>query len=692
MILPLKKIDELEIFTPTKWQTFLIKNYGMVEDSIIQKILKIDLSTLKKEANRLGLNKIKFDNAWKEKSPLTIIRSNWSLLPYDQLCTLLSIDMDFLSHELENNDFLWVKLGGFKPDVEPIEYIPLNEEQRKETSRLKKIVSKNVIEEYIHPFDFHYHSLKESISSCERIIYPYSLPYGDVFLSSSDLLNDEELDAYRKAGATSLWVPIALKDFSPYPFYKNQSYSWKERRKNLAKFAAKAASFGLKTCIYLNEPRSIGIDEIMEEYKYLEGRKEGDQVALCFSQKEVRDYLYEATKSLLDEVDAIEEIFTITASENLTHCKRNLGSDCPKCKDIPPYVMAAEINNVIYRAAKDSKSKAEVIANLWGWMPYCGFINEDTKKGIDLLDKNISVMSVSEFGTHKQKGETFEVGEYSISHGEPSIETKEFLRYAKKKGHKIYAKIQVNNCWEISSIPSIPCFELVINHIEKLKRLGVNDLMLSWTLGGYPGLNLSLASSALKDDFDYDMWLKESFGDKNEVVKKVSHLFSNGFKKIRFSTNVLYMSPINIGPANPIYSKKTNRNSTMVAFPYDDIDGWLNGVDRDGFIMEMKSCVFYFKKGLKIIENEEGDEVFESFKRNAKAMYLIYKSALNQCLFYLNEIDKIKCLKEEIKLAKELYHLASIDSCIGFEASNQYIFSPNIFIEKIINLYKLLEK
>ena len=194
-----------------------------------------------------------------------------------------------------------------------------------------------------------------------------------------------------------------------------------------------------------------------------------------------------------------------------------------------------------------------------------------------LMDKNIDIMCVSEFGTHKNEN----VGEYSISHGEPCFETIKFLKHARKLGHKVWAKIQVNNCWEMSSVPTLPCFELIINHLTKLKKLGVNDIMLSWTLGGFPSFNISLTNSVLSKDFNYNLWLKEEFEDNAIYIKMVSHLLSEGFKKFPFNLHLLYFSPLSLGPANMIYSEPTGKKATIVTFPYDD-----------GSSMESKKVVY----------------------------------------------------------------------------------------------------
>src|SRR5690606_38086720 len=68
-------------------------------------------------------------------------------------------------------------------------------------------------------------------------------------------------------------------------------------------------------------------------------------------------------------------------------------------------------------------------------------------------------------------------------------------RLARERGMKTVAKIQVNNTWELSSVPALPVMDLVGAHARNLAAAGVDGTMFSWTLGGYPSLNMELVST-----------------------------------------------------------------------------------------------------------------------------------------------------------------------------------------------------
>ena len=82
--------------------------------------------------------------------------------------------------------------------------------------------------------------------------------------------------------------------------------------------------------------------------------------------------------------------------------------------------------------------------------------------------------------------------DYSISKVGPGSNSRKVWEFAKKYGNPAAAKVQINASWELSAVPYIPVPDLVEQHLNNLSAAGVSDLMLGWTLGGYPGGNMGL--------------------------------------------------------------------------------------------------------------------------------------------------------------------------------------------------------
>ena len=214
--------------------------------------------------------------------------------------------------------------------------------------------------------------------------------------------------------------------------------------------------------------------------------------------------------------------------------------------------------------------------------------------------------------------------------------------------------------------------------------------MMSWTLGGYPSVNVNLVSN-IDNNFDYDKWLSDVYDKDVKQIKLGINYLSKAFKLLPYSQSLLYMSRLQIGPTNLLYKTKTNRTSTMVTYPYDDISNWLGSYDRDTFVSSLSKLIKIYKKGIKVLSNiDSNNYLTNELIRNAKAYLINIESLLNQYLYIEardnGSNDLKKYINKEYKLTKELYALAALDSKIGFEASNQYYYTQNSFLEKIINI------
>ena len=58
MLPEIRNVKPLAYFTPTKWQTLLLRNFGLVPPSRLAETLATDEATVLREAARLGIEKI----------------------------------------------------------------------------------------------------------------------------------------------------------------------------------------------------------------------------------------------------------------------------------------------------------------------------------------------------------------------------------------------------------------------------------------------------------------------------------------------------------------------------------------------------------------------------------------------------------------------------------------------------------
>ena len=703
MLPKIQRVKMPENIFPTKWQTVIFRNYGLVSLQNIAAVLGCDTQTVENEALRLGVPKTACDGVWEKKGYMTLIRNNWYLLPYVQLCGLLNISEERLDYILQNDDFLGVKLGNFKPECEEVVYVPLTAEQEVKTKLIADMVcpyQAKAAEKVAKPFDFFKQEFAQGeVKSAKgtRIVHGYLSPCGDAFAEDSETyMPDGLLKEYARQGVNGVWLHGVLSTLSPYPFDEALSKGYQARRSEMKKLVARLKKYGLKLYLYFNEPRALPIEKF-GKYAALMGRQENGYAALCFEHKETREYLYNAVKDLLTAVPDLGGIMTITMSENFTHCHYVPNNNCPICKNKPPQDTAAAVNNVIQKAIEDSGSKAELIANLWGWSPFMEWTEEQTLDGVEKLDKAVSVMCVSEYDLPIEKGGVqSRIIDYSISNPGPSEITKTTLQKALQTGHKLYAKIQINNSWESSCAPYLPVFDLTYEHLQNLSKIGVYDYLLTWTLGGYPSPTVHMISDFVeqKEKFRLDEWYQNYYGENAERVRKAVAYFCEGFKEYPFSIQSLYLSPKTLGAANLWSLQAEEKSSTMVCYAFDDYEGWIYPYPYEVYVSQYEKLLKGWGQGCDELKNIPQNTAVDELKIFAKAAYLHFEADLLQTKFsYHKKRGENEALLPLIQRAeenaKELLSLVRACSYIGFEASNHYFYNERNLLEKIVNLQQL---
>jgi hypothetical protein len=440
----------------------------------------------------------------------------------------------------------------------------------------------------------------------------------------------------------------------------------------------------------------------------------------------VQQWLKESLSYVFKQVPDLGGVFTITASENLTNCyshSRN-AAGCPRCSERSGPEVIAEVNRTIAAGVWEGNPDAAVIVWDWGWPDGTGFgwgQPDWAGKIIKALPDNVYLMSVSEWGKPIQRGGVSSaVGEYSISAVGPGPRAKKHWALAEKRGLKTIAKVQVNSSWELSAVPYIPVMNIVAQHCENLSKAGIDGLMLSWTVGGYPSPNLQIARQFQSETVPtIQEALKEVAGSRygpkaSEDVLLAWSKFSKAFVEYPFNISFVYSGPAQYGPSNLLYPEPTGYRATMIGFPYDDVDGWRGVYPADVLAGQFEKMTSQWQKGLSSFERAlPRITVTHQYKnaqedlRIAKAVYLHFKSVANQIRFTLarnkilsgsldkeqleTQIQTIRAVViDEIANAKHLFVLTRDDPRIGFEASNQYYYLPLDLVEKVINCENIL--
>ena len=685
---------------PTRMQAFVWRNWSLVSLARMALVLKCSEKQVLKLGVQMGLKPDeKQCHIWNKRGYITIIRRNWHLLPYEQILELLDWSAEEMAFVLKEDDFLYLKLGAHKPQAEPVVYVKLNKQQIKATEKLRNIIQKHFDTnddsgefpfEFLNKYDYKNNIERNDSVFGMKMAYSYSAVYGDPLLDSNNTPYPEKLlKQYAENGINAVWLQGTLYTLVPWLGETKYSANWELRLENLRKLTACAAKYGIKVYLYMNEPRNMPT-------KFFEGRPkwrgaetiERGSFALCTSNSDVLTALRKGMVRLFEEVPGLGGVFTITMSENTTHCRAQINAhECPVCAKRPPAEFPAEINRAIAEGVHSVNPEADVIAWSWGWQ------SEWAKEVVALLPKDVKLMCVSETARPTLlMNIPGQVGDYSISKPGPGPSAKVLWKEASKHGLRTVAKVQLNNTWECSAVPYIPVPDLIEEHLENLKELEIFDLMTSWTLGGYPGGNMKLL------DKSKECIANERFGVAGPKVLLAWEKFSKAFREFPLNQVAqLYLAPQNYGPMNLLFATPTGYQASMIGFPYDDLEGWCGNHYPESVLEEQfRKLSEGWQEGLEILRQVseiiklESRDNYDDLLNVAEAIYCHFRSSYLQICFIRRRERRDKdelfsILDEEIALAKHLAGIVMRDSRIGFEASNHYYYVPNDLKEKVIN-------
>jgi len=670
------------------------------------------------------------------RSFITVIKRNWHLLPYEQLLDLLGWTPERMAFTLLHDDFLFRKLGGLKPRCEPLTWAPPDDQTLQRERGIARVVETHFpnglggfdepLFQFVSDLSTRPTRTQKQVRAAHRrfspcFCYSYFALYGDPLLDNvADPYPEEYLARLAAAGADGVWLPSLLSTLAPFPWDNSLSAGYANRLKNLRSLVARARKHGVGIYLYLNEPRSMPLS-FFDTRPQMKGIVSGDRAALCTSSPDVQRFLVEAIASICRAVPDLAGFFSITASENMTNCwYANRTPDCPRCSRRSAAEVIGEVNNLFYEGIRTSGTSATLIAWDWGWA-------EDWVEDIiNRLPQASGFMSVSEWNMPINRGGVESiVGEYSMSTVGPGPRATRLWATARARGLKTFAKIQAGNSWELSATPYIPALENVAQHAVNLREVGVDGLMLGWTLGGYPSPNLEVVkeigqSSSVSAIEAMERVARRRFGDTlAPSAVKAWREFSRALREFPFGTG-LYFTPMQVGPSNLLWERPTGYTSTIVGFPYDDFEGWRASYPTNypatTFIRQFETIADGFESALADLkaaargQDASGEErrAFTLELNVAEAAAIHFRSTANQCRFIevrqelsmaqtTAAADAVRqtlkeILEKEVILARQLHAIQMRDSRIGYEASNQYYYVPMDLAEKILNCEDLLSR
>ena len=703
---------------PDRMSAYVWRNWGLVPVSLLAETVGATSAELASVADEMGLEASPVVlPEWRRKGYITIVRRNWHLLTCGQICRLVQKTPEEFSFSLKEDDFLLVKLGGFKPGCTELKW---NADEAAKGRAARQAIRDLVAAEGIDlgaPEEPRFAFVRELSASAPplaprpprpapasslRMIASYFADYGDP-LEDAEVSSFPEglLSALAANGVNAVWMHVVLNQLTTDPKYPEFGAGAARRVANLKTLVARAAKYGIRVYLYLNEPRCQPA-AFFERHADIRGVADANGlVAMCTSEPETRRWLRDALKQLFSDAKGLGGVFTITMSENLTSCaSHGKHADCPRCRGRSVADIVAEVNATILEGVKAGDPAAEVIA--WNWLWPAA---EEPTILAKLPKKGCRVMSVSENGIPVTVGGvTVPEVDYSIALVGPGERARAFWGAARANGIPTLAKVQANSSWELSPFPYLPLADLVYEHAENLRREGVSGVMLSWSCGSAPAPNLRLFGGVTPDALAADLYGAEAVSS----VRRAWKAFADGFRRYPFEVVVIYKGPQQWGPANPLYAKPTGYHATMVGMPYDGLDfgtwdnKWHGRFPLKDWISRFEEVADGFEKGCELFARAlplvppEKRAAAERELRMFRAEAMHFRSVVDQSHFIMardagDRASMRTYAARELATAKAYLPLVRGDSRIGYECSNHYYYIPRDVVEKIVGCRKILD-
>ena len=141
---------------------------------------------------------------------------------------------------------------------------------------------------------------------------------------------------------------------------------------------------------------------------------------------------------------------------------------------------------------------------------------------IDHLPERVGVESISEARIpYEIGGVEHTLHDYSLNIIGPGERSIAMWKRAKERGLETIAKVQINTTWECSTVPALPVLDKVDKMMSRHLEEGVDHIHLSWTLGGYPSMNLLYACKYFFEN--------AKIPEISDNMKKATKIFSDAF-------------------------------------------------------------------------------------------------------------------------------------------------------------------
>ena len=547
----------------------------------------------------------------------------------------------------------------------------------------------------------------------------------DELMDEIDYYPDEYLNRLAHEGVNGLWLTIVFRDLCKTSITALNPDAEK-RLSKLRRTVEKCLRYGIKTWVFCIEPAGfLPEDPLLKQYPELQGPVVESRYCFCPSSVLARQYLYESTNWLFKQVPGLGGILNISHGERITTCLSSLGATengavpCPRCGSIPHWEILHRSLTAMRSGMHDASPSAEFIS--WLYMPQPAPLAEWVYELPRHTPEGVILQFNFESGGYKnQLGHPRCGGDYWLSYVGPSDHFGRIAAGIAGGNTELGAKIQVGCSHEVATVPFVPVPGLLYRKYEKMRRVGVSNVMQCWYFGNYPGIMNRAAGMLSGEDFTgseeefLTRLAKPEWGSSTDIVVRAWQHFSEGYSHYPLSNQFQYYGPMHAGPAWPLYLKpvlKPLAPTWKPDFPPsgDTIGECLENHTLEEAIILCRQMSEEWNKGIALLNSLR--PVFAGNHERlldiglAEALGIQFESGYNILKFYHlrkllyigdNGLDLLKEMKtiveSEILRSERLIELCEKDSRLGFHSeAESHLYYPKLLLWRIGQLRSLLD-
>lgn len=547
-------------------------------------------------------------------------------------------------------------------------------------------------------------------------VAPYRFLTGWELEQDEDYYPDEYLNKLAHCGMNGIWVAGLLSRMvatRSLPEVGPEAH----RLETLKRLCAKAARYGIKVYLFCMEPRAMPRDHpVFAAHPEIRGAA---GQSLCVSTPLVQQYIRELMRELFTAVPELGGVINIFNGERITTCwwDQKYVQTCPRCRERTQLAVLTDDLNCFMQGIRQASATGKFIA--WD----CG-ADRTPNFSLFLKDLHPDVVWMGNFEHDGYKivdGKRVEIHEYSLSFVGPSEPFAAVAQASVRAVRQVYAKWQIGNTYELSSVPYIPVPQVVYDKLAAAQTLHVSGAMIGWIIGGYPSLMLKAAGEASfaplvpRDQALHR--LAALYGDPTqaEVFVRAWERFSVSFHQYLCSPHVFYYGPITRCPSYQLHLEQESQLAEPYNWgitrirqkqPYEDkFARWLGPFTAEELIRSFRQMGDQWMQGLSVlsscVKQSQDDPELRRQYAIAAAARLQFLSMANVLDFYsmrdrLREapaaeqaalVPRMRAVVEnDIALAKEMKSHLALDPFIGFESENyNYSYSETLLEDKIVH-------